>query len=282
MQSPKNLLIQFIPILLVTLFLLYTTQMVKYSRTILGKIIALSIVIFYTFIDPLYGVFFCVIIILCYQTVFEFNQYTEGMDTNCNTNSNHNHMNSINEPAEKKSDMYSRDELNYVANNMESSNLGSFIQKESCLINNDDPIITINENIKFEEGMVTYSSSKNEQKINQEEGNIDNETIDKDRIDFENNHCDNGVLRYKGSKINLEMATLVLPQLKYKGKNCNPCDKSCDYNIDNKLMFENEILRPKESNSMFKSVWDIVWKSNKNDPIDYDGKIYTPSTTFYE
>jgi hypothetical protein len=78
------------------------------------------------------------------------------------------------------------------------------------------------------------------------------------------------------------MATLVLPQLKYKGKTCNPCDKSCDYNIDNKLMFETEMLTPKESNSMFQSVWDIVWKSNKNDPVDYDGKIYTPSTTFSE
>lgn len=252
--------------------------MVKYSRTILGKIIAVSIVVFYSFIDPIYGALGCVVIILLYQTIFEFNQYTEGMDTYCNTDLNTNVPNKSiiekNESIEKKSENSTKDWA-YVANNLEMSNLGSFTKNESCLISNGDPSISINQNIKFEEGMVTYTSNTSEQHINTED-----ENKNKDRTEFENNHCDNGILRYKGSKVNLEMASLILPQLRYKGKTCNPCDKSCEYNIDNKLMLENEMMLPRDSNSWFQSVWERVWKSNKPDPVEYDGKASTTSEIF--
>ncbi len=268
-KIPKSFLVQFIPIIILTIFVLYPIKMVQHSRTLLGKIVAVAIVVFYSFVDPLYGALSCGIIILFYQSIYEFNQYTEGMDTNCN------------KPlSEKKSDEKTAELADpvgwkYVANNVASSNIGEAHGEETCLIDNGDPSVTVGGNVKFEEGMVTYTASN--QKIN-----TPDESNAKDSAEFKANHCDNGFLRYKGSKVNLEMASLIFPQLRYKGKVCNPCDTSCEYNIDNKLMTEEEMLKPRESNSWFQSVWDSVWKSNYPEVKNYDGKIQTPSTIFSE
>jgi hypothetical protein len=265
-KIPQTFLVQFIPIILVTLFLLYPVKMVQESRTLLGKILAVIIVVFYTFVDKLYGVLSCGIIILFYQIIYEFNQHTEGMDTNCNKNE-----------TKQTSEIEDVVGWKYIANNVASSNLGNAIGEESCLIGNQDPSVTVGGNIKFEEGMITYEKSSQEQKIN-----TPDETPKKDSEEFKATHCDNGILRYKGAKVNLEMASLVFPQLKYKGKTCNPCDTSCEYNIDNKLALEEEMLKPKESNSWFESVWNSVWKSNSPEIKDYEGKINTPTTLFLQ
>ncbi len=65
-MSLRNLLIQFIPILLVVFFFLYTKQSVDFSHTIIGKLIAVAIVVFYTMEDVYHGGLICSIIILYY------------------------------------------------------------------------------------------------------------------------------------------------------------------------------------------------------------------------
>ncbi len=61
---------QFIPILLITLGLMYKTHFVLFSNTIIGKIIAISIVLFYIVFDKLIGLLSCALIILYYQSDF--------------------------------------------------------------------------------------------------------------------------------------------------------------------------------------------------------------------
>ncbi len=77
MQSAHiDLLCQFIPIILLFLYLRYPMKMNDWSVTILGKLLALSLIVFYTCIDKLYGLAVCVLVIFYYHRF-----YIEGLET---------------------------------------------------------------------------------------------------------------------------------------------------------------------------------------------------------
>ena len=63
----NRVIMQFIPIILVLLLSLYTRRFVEVGHSVLGKLFAVVIIIFYTKLNMLYGVFACVVIILFYQ-----------------------------------------------------------------------------------------------------------------------------------------------------------------------------------------------------------------------
>ena len=65
---------QFIPILILFLLLKYSNDFVKFSFTILGKLVAIFIIIFYAQIDITIGVCVCGLVILYYQS-----DYVENM-----------------------------------------------------------------------------------------------------------------------------------------------------------------------------------------------------------
>ena len=61
---------QFIPITIIVLLLSWSKEFVNISRTILGKILALSVVIFYTHLDKYLGLIICLFVIIYYQSDF--------------------------------------------------------------------------------------------------------------------------------------------------------------------------------------------------------------------
>lgn len=81
-MSLRKLLIQFIPILLVVFFFLYTRQSVEFSHTVFGKLVAVAIVVFYTMEDVYHGGLICAIIILYYlMTQQDRSRHIEGFET---------------------------------------------------------------------------------------------------------------------------------------------------------------------------------------------------------
>jgi hypothetical protein len=72
----EKTLSQFIPIILIFLFLRYTRDSVALSHTVLGKLFAVSLILFYTKIDAVYGLVICLLVICYYQS-----DYVEGMKT---------------------------------------------------------------------------------------------------------------------------------------------------------------------------------------------------------
>lgn len=64
----KQVIIEFIPIILFFLLLTYTEKMVQLSTTGLGKIFVILIILFYASIDKLYGILVCLLFILFYQS----------------------------------------------------------------------------------------------------------------------------------------------------------------------------------------------------------------------
>lgn len=63
----KDIIAQFIPIILVFMIVSNINQFVLFGNTILGKLLAVFIIIFYASIDTILGVFVCMLTILFYQ-----------------------------------------------------------------------------------------------------------------------------------------------------------------------------------------------------------------------
>lgn len=64
----KQILVEFIPIILIFLLLTYTEKMILWSHTGLGKMVVLLIILFYTSLDKLYGILVTLLFILFYQS----------------------------------------------------------------------------------------------------------------------------------------------------------------------------------------------------------------------
>ena len=64
----KQFISQFIPIILLFLILAYSNQVARFSHSILGKLVAISIIVFYTYQNKLLGLFTCTLFIFYYQS----------------------------------------------------------------------------------------------------------------------------------------------------------------------------------------------------------------------
>lgn len=62
-----SVVMQFIPIMLVLVYASYKPWFIDTSQTILGKVIAVMLILYYTSIDYVYGTLCCVVIIAFYQ-----------------------------------------------------------------------------------------------------------------------------------------------------------------------------------------------------------------------
>lgn len=74
----KKTIAQFVPIILIFLLLTNSTSLIRFSHTILGKLLAVCFIIFYTTVDKLTGLFVCGLIILFYQTEYVENMLNMG------------------------------------------------------------------------------------------------------------------------------------------------------------------------------------------------------------
>ena len=63
----NNLVMQFIPILLLLFHGFYGAEFVTLSHTVLGKLFAVVLILYYSKLNYLYGTFACVIAILYYK-----------------------------------------------------------------------------------------------------------------------------------------------------------------------------------------------------------------------
>ena len=145
----NNVVMQFIPILLLLFHGFYKAEFATLSHTVLGKLFAVTIILYYTKLNFLYGTFACVIIIMYYQ--------------------------------------------------MMDISVEGFAQD-----------------------------------------------LDK---------CVNGVLMNKGVRVKTEMISHVLPEIKFTDSPCNPCDKTCKFDI---LETGREMSEPKNSRDFFSVVHNAI------------------------
>jgi len=186
----NSVVMQFIPIVLILAYASFRYDFIKVSHSILGKLFAVMLILYYTRMDFLYGIICCIIVIWYYQQT-----EIEGFE----------------EKKEEKKEEPMDDGTNLPP--MEEAVADASLEGFG--------IITVDQ----------FNTVKDE---------------------FIKEKCKNGVLMYKDFPVKSEMADHVYSEIKYNGKTkCNPCDRTCDYNIiEAKLETERKLI-PKTSNELF-------------------------------
>jgi len=198
----KKTVAQFIPIILIFILLSSFRNLVAFSNTIIGKLLAVLIIIFYTYLDKILGIFVCAIVIFYYQTDVVENMLNMDADNG----------------------------------NLDTEYTTQYVgQEELTEILDDYVYLSTGEKVrKHKESMINYSSIDNEKDIL-----LKNEKLEEE---FRKESCLKGELVNKGVNIKYEMAEHVFPEIKFRRGACNPCLKTCDFSIiESKLSTENKL-----------------------------------------
>ncbi len=195
MKTPiakENLvLMQFIPIFLILIYSTHRFTFSKLSHSVLGKLFAVMLILYYTRMHFLYGTI-CSFVVIIYYMLTEVDEQTEGFESEA--------------PSPKKE--LPKEMLTTIKETEESL----VVEKPKTT-----SIISIDQ----------FNDAKEE---------------------FIREKCKNGVLMYKDLPVKTEMADHVYSEIKFnKPKKCNPCDRTCDYNIVEAKLKTQEALTPKSS-----------------------------------
>jgi hypothetical protein len=193
-----EIIIQFIPIIIIFTLLKFSRDFVNFSFTILGKLLAILIIIFYSHFDIMVGLCVCGLVILYYQS-----DYVENM------------LNI--------SDVI---ELDDVVPNIS----GLEIDYDDVGIPDDGmylvPMATTNA-IKKQRQVKRKQNCKNKC-----EGMTDYSDNKPDLIDqFKKENCVGGELKYKDMTVKKDMAEHVFSELAFDNRPCNACSNTCKYSI---------------------------------------------------
>ena len=199
---------QFIPIIIIVLLLSWSKEFVNISRTILGKILALSVVIFYTHLDKYLGLIICLFVIIYYQSDFVENML--------NTD----------------------DLMNTLVENFEAS------KKEKTNVTEESPVIEDMQNVTPKSAELQKIMSKVDDVYKPE---IESKSVYVEGFDvvqnFRNENCKDNSLYHKQMKVKPEMVSHIFPELKFKNSECNVCDNTCEFSIiENRLKNEKELF----------------------------------------
>jgi len=212
-------------IILIFLFVSRPKEMKQFSHSVLGRLIAVLMIVFYSMVKLFYGLFFCVIVIYYYQLETNENMlnihegfFWEWMEETGKTTS---------------FDKKVHNSTVYMSYNPENTyqNEGSNFNRDS--ISNTRPLESI-------------------QALHSETGEQEQQ--------FRDDNCSSDVLKYNDLTVNPEMAEHIFNDLKFDGNPCNPCNPACKFSIiEKKIKIEEELVKPKNSNE-----WIDIIQSNMN------------------
>jgi hypothetical protein len=210
----KNILTQFIPIIVLYLLLSFSNEFTLIAHTVLGKLVAVFIVIYYTLLDKKVGLLVCSLIILYYQ-----NEMIENM-----LNMDDMMKNMFEQKTEGKEKVADENMVEGMQNNECSKNKG----------------------ISTTETMSNLESSYNsENRVKESFEQIQNK--DEYPEEFRKQYCEGNILKYKDMNVRGDMIEHVFPEVNYKQDKCNPCDGTCDFSIIEKRMKTETEMIPKFS-----------------------------------
>jgi hypothetical protein len=189
-----EIIIQFIPIIIIFTLLKFSKDFVNFSFTILGKLLAILIIVFYSAIDIMVGLCVCGLVILYYQS-----DYVENM------------LNI--------SDLV---EIDYDIG-IPSLEMDNDILDDGMYL---VPMAAANDNKK------TRQIKGKQTCKNNCEGMTDSANYKPDLIEqFKNENCVGGELKYKDMTVKKDMAEHVFSELAFDNRPCNACSNTCKYSI---------------------------------------------------
>ena len=213
----QEIIIDFIPILIIFLFLCYTNISIQFANTVLGRFIAIAVIVYYTSIDYLYGLIASLIVVFFYQSMF-----IEGLKN-----------------------MENFENMNYKKEFDVSGNvLGNDINDNKAYKNDEQNLEA------FEDYPSEYKYLSGEKENVYNHFNKDHINILKNT--FVKNNCRNGQLFHKEYNVKKEMTEFVYPNIKFEDDTCNVCDPNCKFSIiEQKIQTEDLMMKPVDSNDWY-------------------------------
>lgn len=232
-------IVEWVTILTIFLFASFPREMIELSETSLGKLFFASIIIYYSMIDPIYGIIACAIVIVYYQMDLYNSLIAIHRDT------------ILSENMMVMQDSIIRDAI--------SGNAGMYSDVTGLLETFGSPVVgTDLEAFSLGDSSV-YSYTPVSEPKNYFESELLRGSRKKELLDvFRKTNCDaKGQLKYKGSTVRPEMADHVFREIQFPNNSakCNPCDESCEFSIIEERLGREEGLRP---------------VSSKDEPIDWN------------
>jgi hypothetical protein len=213
----NSIVMQFIPIVIILFYSSFRYDFNRIGHSILGKLFAVMLILYYTRMDWIYGVICCIVVIFYYQQT-----ETEGFDEEL-------------PKTESKSKTNTND-----------------VKKMDEEVEDGTNLPDINEGFT---------------------GVISTEQFNIAKDQFIKEKCKNGVLMYKDFPVKTEMADHVYSEIEFPDKTkCNPCDRTCNYNIIEAKMTTEKKLISKNSNDLFDAFKKFFGKSESFVP--YEGNAF--------
>jgi hypothetical protein len=220
----KTTVAQFIPIILIITLLSYSKEFVNMSNTILGKIFAICIVLFYTSLDKYMGLVLCLLVIVYYQSDF--------VESMLNTD-----------------DVMDKLFENFEASKKEA--LSNPTQGDKQIQDGDKKKSQLQENMSSLSDVYAADTKKEQDETNNqvedEEQGKEGMTNRKEGMttvsDFRKENCKGKKLLSKGSEVKPDMVKHIFPNVEFAEHTCNVCDESCNFSIiENRLQTEKELF----------------------------------------
>jgi len=277
----KQIIIKLLPIIIVFLLVVYSREFVELSHTILGKFMAVSIIVFYIKCDILYGLLACLLVIFYYQSDFA-EQYDnvrvidlEGFQEGAKSKKKK--LSLPPPPPETPEEMEKRANAEQAVAEAEEAkaNAEKAAAEAEEATSNAEKAKTDAEvaEIEKEKAQITLNATDNEQFTNYNElypdlavAHMQNDhKINDVKSYFKKQYCKKGELKYKNILVKNEMVTHIFPEVNFENGQCNPCLDTCKYSIiEEKMKTEDELVKPKNSNDFVAYVLSLLFPIQTN------------------
>jgi hypothetical protein len=224
-------IMQFIPMVLVLLMASFPQQFSQVSHSLVGKVFAVCLVLYYTRIYYVFGLVAVIFFILYYQ------EFEEPFELGNNVSLVGNKLPLVEMLLGNKVPLESEKKEKSGLVEDDGTNLPPSEELEVPLAENTNEGFT---EYTKDTGSISASAL-----ITIDQFNDAKDTFIKEK-------CKNGVLMYKMMPVRNEMADHVYSEISFNSDNkCNPCDSTCDYNIIEAKLKTQESLISKISKPWF-------------------------------
>lgn len=215
MYSSVQTVLDFLLMAVIFVSLSYPEEFLLIAATIYGKLVAVIMIILYTSVNNIYGLFVCLLVVYYYQTVY----IAELTDTYNNIKESFAELDEIRvEPPENPDISHYDNKSSAIYNLVEYEN-----NKDNLLF---DTISNTADNIGASNNYAVNSSSKQK---------------------FVDDTCINDNPYYKSFLVRTDMIRHIFPEVKFYKKECNVCDRKCGFTIDDKIAAQEDLQMPNHS-----------------------------------
>jgi hypothetical protein len=264
-----NLILNFLPMVLLYLIATYSPQVARISHTVLGKVVAIGLIVLYSFFDIVSGLLVCALIIFYYQTDYVESFANEDGQEEVNEEPDDEQIEEEQTEEEQTEEEQTEEEQQQTEEEEQTEVPDEQQEPFTTVVKNEVLIVgkikkTQVNKVNGHKEVLSSGPGEDLKDAYPLEPTITKNATDKAISDFRKKHCSKGHLKHKGQVVKPESAEHVFPELKQDDfHKCNVCDPNCRFDLINNqseklLKAEENLIKPKSSNEFFDVVWNNI------------------------